>query len=646
MNNCQTCETKISLDCPRLLPLLSLLNTLNQLCRYHSTNIENIIEKINIDHMVDGFLHLINQHNTDTDVEFVFNKLQTCDVTKCLLFKYRNKMHALQSKEMKFSQIRNVAYYQILATIHCYYQHAFTVGNRLAKSDMIMLETKNNKHMDPCCLVNTRLLQMNKLLTLRRQQHLKHIQNVLKQRNYKKYNSLLQHYNQEEDSTYSFGIEFKYGYHSEYPYEYQDGVSVSAKYKSLKEELVSNAIATISQKQFNNEYHKCNIYFKSDYCKQTFQPKIICHWKADIEWIFHIEYLFSLMIYCNYSELQYKFSKTYRENNGKDHNNFYHLGKYLKIAIKRFGKRICDGEVSNFYHGIGQQLILPRYIGNNGWGVYIHCPLSTSSSLSVATNFTNNNQGLIVQFGPANYKYTKYMSVAFLSDYPEELEHLFIQNNDEYETLEVVNIFDVQCGYEYKSILSVLKIINGLLTHNPLSISMHINQYDELSFHGISSGSQRLMKQIISHRLSLESECIRFSKYAKRLIKTYFHNKTEIKINYGMIKYCNHKDSFLLDLLFDFKYKFIKLKKIVALFENIRIIQVYNVKLCSFTIDNILEYLSTVESSCTINRIDFKWISKDSELTIKDALCQYRKAFTPIGYDIIYHDSLCIEKIE
>ena len=57
------------------------------------------------------------------------------------------------------------------------------------------------------------------------------------------------------------------------------------------------------------------------------------------------------MIYCNYDVLQYEFSKTYRESISK-HNNFYHLGKYLKMAVRRFGTVINEGAVKTFYHGV------------------------------------------------------------------------------------------------------------------------------------------------------------------------------------------------------------------------------------------------------------------------------------------------------
>ena len=39
------------------------------------------------------------------------------------------------------------------------------------------------------------------------------------------------------------------------------------------------------------------------------------------------------MTYCNYTNFQHLFSKTYRENDGKDHTQFYWFGKLLKEAV-------------------------------------------------------------------------------------------------------------------------------------------------------------------------------------------------------------------------------------------------------------------------------------------------------------------------
>eukprot|EP01084_Bolivina_argentea_P133162 234992_1 len=137
------------------------------------------------------------------------------------------------------------------------------------------------------------------------------------------------------------------------------------------------------------------------------------------EWVLSIDYLLALMIYCNFDRIGYEFSKSYREDDGKQHTEWFWMGKNLKIAIRKFGQYYYEHN-QPLYHGITKQLIFPTYVTN----VQIHGPLSTSSEIEVAITFTNGNQGLIIQFGDP-YGFTKKFAVGWLSDFANEKEHLF-----------------------------------------------------------------------------------------------------------------------------------------------------------------------------------------------------------------------------
>eukprot|EP01084_Bolivina_argentea_P212617 361351_1 len=65
---------------------------------------------------------------------------------------------------------------------------------------------------------------------------------------------------------------------------------------------------------------KASILFNSKHCKSTYRPFDDDYY---LQRHIGIEHLLSMMIYCNYTNLQYQFSKTYRENKGVNHNNFY-----------------------------------------------------------------------------------------------------------------------------------------------------------------------------------------------------------------------------------------------------------------------------------------------------------------------------------
>eukprot|EP01084_Bolivina_argentea_P209784 357258_1 len=200
------------------------------------------------------------------------------------------------------------------------------------------------------------------------------------------------------------------------------------------------------------------------------------------------------MLYCNYTEFSAQFSKTYRINNGKQHNEFYHCGKYLKIAVQKFGTETRDGSINAFYHGIGEQLVFPKFIGGFGIGVSVQCPLSTSSSRVVAINFTNHNNGLVVEFGFVQKAMSKYFSVEWLSDYASESEYLFVQN---YGYLKIDNVFDVKYGYEYGIVLQALEFISNMISpKQPMWRPLNINLYPKLKLMII-----RLLKGQLSETL-------------------------------------------------------------------------------------------------------------------------------------------------
>eukprot|EP01083_Nonionella_stella_P255984 877915_1 len=151
----------------------------------------------------------------------------------------------------------------------------------------------------------------------------------------------------------------------------------------------------MSISQFVNESQKAVLHFSTEHCKQIATKQD--GWKTDIE-IFCLQHVLSLMIYCNFDKLQFEFSKTFRENDGRDHDNFFHLGMYLKQGVHEFGHELTE-RFTKFYHGVDEQLFFPKFkssmYGSNT--VDILCPLSTTKSYEVAVNFANN-RGLVVQF--------------------------------------------------------------------------------------------------------------------------------------------------------------------------------------------------------------------------------------------------------
>eukprot|EP01084_Bolivina_argentea_P225874 381621_1 len=355
---------------------------------------------INIISLLDNFLYLLTNYQNDEQFAKIYQELGgACHLQQCELF-CRNVNHRNQipnrNDSNEYNHIQN-----IIDKIHCFYRHSYDIGNRLTMNEKLTIQNINNNKYQPS-IVDTSLIKLNKILSTKRNTF--NTANILQQRHLVKYNQLCDdekdghNHNDKSSNIYSFGYKFKYGFDGEYE---QANVIVVPMYKNLKEELINTAQkAVMTIEQYTHEYAKASIHLKSVYCKSKFAPKK-GDWSHDemFTYTFTISHILSLMVYCNYTTIQYELSKTYRENDGSDHCNYYYFAKYLTVSVKKFGTQIKDGNVGHFYHGVNQQLVFPAFVRN----VNIYSPLSTSSSLVVAANFAANN-GLIIQFGDLNYK--------------------------------------------------------------------------------------------------------------------------------------------------------------------------------------------------------------------------------------------------
>eukprot|EP01084_Bolivina_argentea_P249353 417386_1 len=601
--------------------------------------------------IIDDFCHLLTLHNDDHNFQYIYNVFgANCDITKCNMF-HRN----FSDKNKKQVSVRQ----QIKDKIHCYYQHTFDIGHRLnSKQRAIINDNEQKIDEDATQLqlaINNRLIKLKEIINAKQ----KHQNN--QSSNTQKYNHISKLLFDEKHSMYNFGLSFTYGYKGELTED--DGIKVKAKYISLKEELINNKISILTVPQFNNEYKKAKIHFNSVHCKKTFKPYKKTYTNIDVgfskrynvQFRFLMNNILSLMVYCNYTILQCKLSKTYRENNGLQHTEFYHLGKYLKISVQKFGTETKDGSIESFYHGIGQQLMFPSFMGQVGIGISIKCPLSTSSSLPVAINFTDHNNGLIIEFGFYEKAMSKYFAVSWLSDYPGESEYLFVQN---YGYLTVKNIIDVQYGTEYKIILNALQCIDDILCEpQPLYRPINIEKYPTL---------KNMILAILEHQLSrssltrYNSQIHSLSEYGQQMIDIYFGNYDTIFLNYNdfvlesdgttkiyinedttytyphqydQTKYCPH--AYVLNIFFHDNYEWIDMNNINVLFPNLTTIYVSNLNISTkSTMNDLLRFLGDTDIKSSLKEIVITAHNMALEKLVDEYALEFRKIGIFISADL------------
>eukprot|EP01084_Bolivina_argentea_P146008 255782_1 len=390
----------------------------------------NSIDSVDVTLCLNGFVHLNSTHQTDQDFEYIFNALGgQCNLQKCEKFK-RNHRNRFVEKKANDKNTENdpetdryeAAKTQIMDKIHCVYSHCFDIGNRLTIKEQKSLDQTNEerKYDGKHGLVSNRVLKIHKILSNKNTSY-QDSREITTSKN--KFLSTFDNNQQNamgKNKTYGYGFEFVY----QNRYDY-NGLIVSKKYKTMKEELTQNQICKIAMHEFRSEIEKAIIHYNCDYRRYKNRMKYML-----------LHHMLAVMIYCNYDELQSKFSVTYRKTSPTEtdesvlqrHSNFYWLGMYLRETCLQCGITIADGHTKKFYHGINEEMVFPEILTANG--VNIFCPLSTSSSYATAAQFAKN-KGLIIEFADGNSmskEYSaKYFDCAFISDFPNERECLFIQ---------------------------------------------------------------------------------------------------------------------------------------------------------------------------------------------------------------------------
>eukprot|EP01084_Bolivina_argentea_P304437 525746_1 len=605
------------LDCEQLKILKEILHL------HYKINSNANFDQINIQSAMDEFFYLL-QFDDNISFEYIHNyfniscKLNTCN---CMKRNYRNR--DADEPNVIQKSTKDLVKMQLLDKIHCFYMHSYDIGHKLSSQELAasLTDIKNVKPDDDentQYLLNKQILKIKDILLKKRA-----CNPSSRNRNMTKYTMLSSEskQNQDEnknDSFYHFGYEFFYGYQGEYKHE--GSIQTRPKYTTFKQELTNNSIAKLNIEQYNNEYHKAEIHFNSVHCRK-YQSSIGNYMQKKKKKKMALLHILSLMVYCNYDMLQNRFSETFRINNGRSQSNFYFFGKYLKMAVQQFGTHVSEGNIRQFHHGISRELYFRTYIGHPD-GVRIYGPLSTSSQFEVAVNFASN--GMVVTFGKDNRRYftPKCYSVSWLSDFANESEYLFHQNNS---LLKICNVLNTVHGYEYKIILSALYIINEVtvLSHKCVD--------------DIDDFMKRLITSIIHNQLSLylaqyqgfTSLC----QYAKTVINLYFAGRKNVVLQYGAAE--NTNTAFLSALLFDSNTEEINWKLLNTLFPNMLSINISWAPIKSNTLNVIYVHL---RGGSTLRKIVLDKVYFNQ---IIDNYGRYKQMFDSVGF--VLHEGISFD---
>eukprot|EP01083_Nonionella_stella_P109552 319577_1 len=563
--DCCSCKDSSCSQQSKFIQMMKIFDT--ALNKIHGAELCDVHDILNC------FIHLLHQHDSDEQFESIRKQLPSCDISKCNIFLHVHRRRSLSNSMDHHKKHTNSFQFDILCKMHCYYHHSHDAGYRLSNEDRISINTDQDVKEDTTLC--TKPIHPSNTDT-----QCKYSARIMDTKS-NRYNQFQLPLTNIKHNEYKFGFLFEYGYGLYLSTEYDENVVVvSPKYSTLKEEIISNPICNLSVDQFTTEYGKADAHFATNYCKQAFHRV-----KGNVHtYSFSVQHILSLMIYCNYNEFQYKLSKTYRANNGMDHTNFYQIGVYLKQSVRSFGTTIRDGDISIFYHGISEALSFPAYVNH----VRVYGPLSSTCSRTAATNFTNINHGIIIEFGDTKHAQStspKYFSCSWLSDFTAESEYLFLQNR---ASVQIHNIIDTKLGHEYMKLLNVLKDIQMLTTIRT------VPQLRLLS-------STKTITKVISSQLS-----------RKHVLPSY--------LDYALY---HKRYPFMLDLL----GHTLTLNALHTIYTNIKRITMENVSLESTLLDDILNYFVTNGSVSNLKRIVIRDVLPESKLNMLQTVEQYQTKY-------------------
>ena len=231
---------------------------------------------------------------------------------------------------------------------------------------------------------------------------------------------------------------FSFGKHRLYQWEHfkdYDGYVGSARYGSLKEECLSNRIYNTSMRQFSEML--CSAYMFRESAKgRAFKARNGGNrnneFEVAVDFPLSVCYIFVLLMYCNLTDLQYKYKKIgCREgDNGQTleelidwNKEIWHWHRYIYEVVEFFGGLARPSQV--FYTGLNTKLSFPSF------APIFNAPISTTTSVDIANGFCGGD-GMILKMKSttASGDGARYFNVEWLSAFAHEKERVFVRADD------------------------------------------------------------------------------------------------------------------------------------------------------------------------------------------------------------------------
>eukprot|EP01083_Nonionella_stella_P110505 323385_1 len=520
--------------------------------------------------MLNDFNHLMNNHrNTFEDISDTFvadcGEQSFCELSNCNILR-RNYRERSQSNYRTLYQmysnckdVCDINVIQLMDRVHCYYFHSTDTGHRLSNNDAATLmklqqadtphDEKQDDPLQPDSVSDKLVINCWKLIETKRHS-VRDIGGLDRIVSAPKFSTDM---TGDTDVLYNYGV--RYFYWDYYKTQegsidpIQEGIKelygigswlekvpanagfmlkefyVDANFTNLKEELLRNPICTINLVQWDILVQKAKVHLSTACCREKVciqPPTIYGILQGTCVALFHV---IAIMVYCNFDQLQAKFSMTYRRTSPNEHylsmirrhSNYANLGKLLRELVECYpspNTRVYCWR--SLYHGV--TIPKPRFMSMDAC---IKGPVSTTADFAIAINFCDN-KGPILEFNLDDHwvkrSETMLCKCWDFSDYPDEREVFFIGgfSNFAFQTI----IFPD--GSNYREYVFALSAISDQFSVGKSNSSQYL---------GLNWKQKQMCFRIMSHQMHTHfpsddkyHEFKGMPTYAKGLAKMHFNN--------------------------------------------------------------------------------------------------------------------------
>eukprot|EP01083_Nonionella_stella_P147354 464795_1 len=419
---------------------------------------------------------------------------------------------------------------------------------------------------------------------------------------------------------------YGFGVNHDHPY-------LNPTYDSIHDELLLNELHSLPVRLFQNALVKAiKIHHKhtkrDDALKCKYYDR---HYNIIRNEFIGLRHLFALIVYVDMTAFCTHFRRTYRKLSSQKnedvtgrHLELYYYARALYESIEFFGEYMSED--LKVYHGLDHVLLFSKFT------TYFNSPISTTRDLIIANQFSQG-RGIILTLEAATgylsgkHEKAKYVSVSWLSSYPNEDEYLFY---GKYVKFKICNIYNVEHGAS-KGHSEALLLLN--------KFQKIVNNHDV----GWKKGNvwiKSLAEWINEKKKNvIDANCV--DMFGKNLFNYFCQDQTKIVINNFV-----QLPPLLLVALFADKAA-ISFTEITKVFPQMQVIMLSELDIEPMTASverymlSLLQYVKTASNSSgrNLEKIVFKSkVQNDGKQnpTLANKVNKYLKAFRRNGWETGY----------